>query len=147
MSEVPPILVSAIVCDRVIFDKITGSPSLISIIQDINAPRFPVRYWQLVFFCELTNGHGKTKTRVCLIDEGERDKVIFEQAGTVEFMDVKQTVMLAVNLQGIMFQHPGEYRFQLFCEGLLLGERRIQCRQVTKRGRSKGQDGWQGQQL
>jgi hypothetical protein len=133
MSDVPPILVSAIICDRVIFDKISGSPSLINIVQHINAPRFPLRYWQLVFFCELTNGHGKTKTRVCLIDEGENDKVIFEQSGTVEFMDVKQTVTLAVNLQGVMFQHPGEYRFQLFGEGNLLGERRIQCRHTPPR--------------
>jgi len=137
MSEVPPILVSAIICDRVIFDKLSGSPSLINIVQNINAPRFPVRYWQLVFFCELTNGHGKTKTRVCLIDEGESDKVIFQQSGTVEFMNVKQTVTLAVNLQGVVFQHPGEYRFQLFCEDHLLGERRIQCRHVPARGPSK----------
>ena len=35
MAEVPPILLSAVICDKVIFDKMTGSPSLISIIQNI----------------------------------------------------------------------------------------------------------------
>ena len=130
MAEVPPILLSAVICDKVIFDKMTGSPSLISIIQNINAPRYPVRYWQLVFFCELTNGHGTTNTKVRLVDEQEDEKVIFEQAGTVEFKDVKQIVTLAVNLQGMVFAHPGEYRFQLLAQEHLLGERRIICRLV-----------------
>jgi hypothetical protein len=39
-------------------------------------------------------------------------------------------VTLAMNLQGIVFPSPGEYRFQLFTGGYLLGERRIACRQI-----------------
>ena len=138
MTEVPPILLSAIICDRVIFDKISGSPSLINIIQNINAPKYPVRYWQLVFFCELTNGHSKTKTKVRLISAQE-DKVIFEREGTVEFKDVKQVVTLAVNLQGVVFPEPGEYHFQLFSEEHLLGERRIICRKVKLQSRGGSQ--------
>jgi len=130
MTEVPPIILSAIICDKVIFDKMSGSPSLINIIQNINAPRYPVRYWQLVFFCEMTNGHGTTNTKIRLIDEQQDDKMIFEQSGQVRFKDVKQIVTLAVNLQGVVFQHPGEYRFQLFSDEQLLGQRRIVCRKV-----------------
>jgi len=130
MSEVPPILLSAVICDKVIFDKMSGSPSLINIIQSINAPRYPVRYWQLVFFCEMTNGHGTTNTKIRLIDEQQEDKVIFEQSGEVEFKDVKQIVTLAVNLRGVVFHHPGEYRFEIFAGEHLLGQRRIVCRKV-----------------
>lgn len=133
MSEVPPILLSSVICERVIFDRITGSPSLIGIIQNINAPRFPVRFWQVVFFCEMTNGHGQTETKIRLVDEEQDDKAIFEQKGMVEFVNVQQTVTLAVNLQGLVFNHPGQFRFQLFCGEHLLGERRIECRQVTLR--------------
>ena len=43
MTEVPPILLSAVICDRVIFDKITGMASLINIVGNINAPKYPVR--------------------------------------------------------------------------------------------------------
>jgi len=130
MTEVLPLLLSAVICDKVIFDKMTGSPSLISIIQNINAPRYPVRYWQLVFFCELTNGHGRTNTKIKLVDDQEDEKVVFEQGGAVQFKDVKQIVTLAVNLHGVVFVHPGEYRFQLLAEDQLLGERRIVCRLV-----------------
>ena len=129
MAEVSPILLSAVICEKVIFDRITGMPSLINIIQNINAQKFPARHDQLHFFSELTNGHGNTNTRVRLIDSD--DKTIFEQQGVVEFKDVKDVVTLAVNLRGIVFPLPGEYRFQLYTQGTLLGERRISCRKVS----------------
>ena len=139
MAELAPMLLSAIICDRVIFDKITGMPSLINIIQNVNSPKFPVRHASLIFFCELTNGHGVTKSSVRLVDVQNDEKVLFEQHGNVEFKDVKQVVSLAVNLQGIVFQTPGEYRFQLFANDNLLGERRIICRQVDMPPQSKPQ--------
>lgn len=132
MAQVQPILLSAVTCNRVIFDKITGMASIIDIVQNINAPRFPVRCSQLVFFCEMTNGHGKTETRIRLISGEDEEKAIFEQTGAVEFKDVRQTVSLAINLQGIVFPEPGEYRFQLFTGGQLLGERRIVCRKLRQ---------------
>ncbi len=130
MGQVPPVLLSAIVCDRVIFDRLTGMPSLINILQTLNAPQFPVRTGQLVFFCELTNGHGKTETKVRIVDVGNNEQVVFEKSGTVEFKDVQQVLTLTMALQGVGFSHPGEYRFQLFAGDELLGERRVICRQV-----------------
>ncbi len=131
MSEVPPVLLSAVICDRVIFDRFTGMPSLINILQALNAPKFPVRTGQVVFFCELTNGHGKDKLKVRLVDAGQDEKVIFEKDGMVEFKDVRQVLTLAIGLQGVVFEHPGEYRFQLYAGEHLLGERRIVCRKIT----------------
>jgi len=131
MSEVTPILLSEMICDRVIFDRLSGMPSIINIIQTVNAPRYPVRHDQLIFFCEMTNGHGSTKIKIRLVDLGEQEKVIFEQAQPVDFKDVRQIVTVAINLMGIVFQHTGEYRFQLFANDTLLGERSIVCRQIT----------------
>ena len=138
MSSVPPILLSSVICDRVIFDKITGMPSLINIIQSINAPKYPIRNI-LVFFCELTNGHGPTQTTIRLIGSQE-DKVLFEQKGKVEFKDVQQIVTLAVNLQGVVFPEPGEYRFQLLTDNQLVGERRIICRKVKWPGKKNSEN-------
>jgi len=139
MAELAPMLLSAIICDRVIFDRITGMASLINIMQNINSPKFPVRHASLIFFCELTDGHGVTKTSVRLVDVQNDEKVLFEQHGNVEFKDVKQVVSLAVNLQGVVFEAPGEYRFQLFANEHLLGERRIICRQVKMPPQAKPQ--------
>ena len=130
MSEISPIVLSAVICDRVIFDKITGMPSLINIIQSLNAPQYPLRHSTIVFFCEMTNGHGVTKTKIRLVDVAENERIIFEQAGSVEFKDVKQILTLALNLQGVVFPRPGEYCFQLFTGDELIAERRIICRKV-----------------
>ena len=131
MTEVPPILLSAIICDRVIFDKLTGMPSIINIIQNINSPKYPLRTDHVIFFCEMTNGHGKTKTKIRIIDVQQEDKVIFEQVGSIEFKDVQQIVTLAVNLRGIVFGSPGEYVFQIFAGDHPLGERRVICRKFN----------------
>ena len=64
------------------------------------------------------------------MDVSDDEKVVFEKGGAVEFKDVKHVLSLAVALQGVVFPHPGEYRFQLFTDEKLLGERRIVCRQV-----------------
>ena len=130
MTDIQPILLSAITCNRVIFDKVSGMPSIIDIVQTIDAPRYPARHAQIVFFCEMTNGHGTTDVKISLVNTQDEEKVIFEREGKVRFENVKQIVTLAMNLQGIVFPSPGEYRFQLFGGGNLLGERRIACRQV-----------------
>jgi hypothetical protein len=131
MTEIQPILLSAITCGRVIFDKVSGMPSIIDIVQNINAQKYPARHPQIVFFCELTNGHGTTQIKIRLVDAQEEDKYIFEKEGAVQFKDVKQIVTLAMDLHGIVFPRPGEYRFQLFTGGSLLGERRIICRKIN----------------
>jgi hypothetical protein len=130
MTDIQPILLSAITCNRVIFDKVSGMPSIIDIVQTIDATRYPARHPQIVFFCELTNGHGTTDVKISLVNTQDEEKVVFERAGKVRFENVRQIVTLAMNLQGIVFPSPGEYRFQLFTGGYLLGERRIACRQI-----------------
>ena len=128
MSEIQPILLSAIVSNRVIFDKVSTMPSIIDILQAIAASEYPARHPQMVFFCELTNGHGTTKTTIKLVDND--DKIIFQQSGEVVFKDVKQILSLTINLQGVVFPKPGEYRFQIFTNDQLLGERRIVCKKI-----------------
>ncbi len=106
-------------------------PSVINIIQTINAPKYPVRHNQLIFFCEMTNGHGDTRVKIRLVDLENQDKIIFEQGQQVNFKDVRQIVTVAINLMGIVFQHLGEYRFQLFANDTLLGERSVVCKQIA----------------
>ncbi|MBN1804140.1 MAG: hypothetical protein JW837_02705 [Sedimentisphaerales bacterium] len=130
MTEIQPILLSAITCGRVIFDKVSGMPSIIDIVQTINAHQFPARHPQIVFYCELTNGHGTTKVKIRIVDAQEEEKSIFEKEGKVQFNNVKQIVTLAMDLHGLVLPGPGEYRFQIFAGGFLLGERRIICRKI-----------------
>jgi len=129
----PPVLLSAIICDRVIFDNITRMPSIICVLETISAPRYPARHGRLAFFCELTNGHGKAQITARLVDVQQQDKIIFEQTVVGEFADVKQVVALTFGVEGLIFPHPGEYRFQIYAGTDFLGDRRIICRQIELR--------------
>jgi hypothetical protein len=126
----PPLLLSAIVCDRVILDRLTGMPSIIGVLQTISAVKYPARHARLAFFCELTNGHGKAKITTKLVDVQQEDQALLEQTVQGEFVDVKQVVALQFGFEGIVFPHPGEYRFQIYAGANLLGERRIICREM-----------------
>ena len=130
-KEIPtPLLLSAIVCDRVIMDSITQTPSIIGILQTISAPKYPARHSRLTFFCELTNGHGKTQMTIRLVDVQQQDKTMFEQTVEQEFPDVRHVAGLTFGIEGMIFPHSGEYRFQIYAGINLLGERRIICRQI-----------------
>ena len=126
----PPVLLSVIICDLVIIDRITDKPSIIGAFETISAPKYPARHPRLVFFCQLTNGHGKTKITVKLVDVQQEDKTLFE--GTIEqkFRDVREVANLTFDIGGMVFPHSGEYRFQIYAGTEFLGERRIVCRQI-----------------
>ena len=126
----PPVLLSVIICDLVIIDRISDKPSIIGAFETISAPKYPARHPRLVFFCQLTNGHGKTRITVKLVDVQQEDKTLFE--GTIEqkFRDVREVANLTFDIGGMVFPHPGEYRFQIYAGTEFLGERRIVCRQI-----------------
>jgi len=126
----PPILLSVIICDMVIIDRITDKPSIIGAFATISAPKYPARHPRLTLFCEMTNGHGKANITVRLVDVQQEDKTIFK--GTIEqnFKDVREVTSLTFDISGIVFPHVGEYRFQIYAGPEFLGERRIVCRQI-----------------
>jgi hypothetical protein len=129
-STPPPVLLSAIICDRVIIDKRTNQPSIIGAFETVNAFKYPARHSRLAFFCQLTNGHGKVFITIRLVDVQDEEKSLFEQKIEHEFTDVRRVDNLTFNIEGIPFPHPGEYRFQIFAGTTLLSERRIICREI-----------------
>ena len=126
----PPVLLSVIICDRVIIDRINNQPSIIGAFETISAPAYPARHARLAFFCQLTNGRSKTKVSIKLIDVEEKDKPLFQGSVDQEFSDIRQVANVTFDIIGIVFPHPGEYRFQIYAGTEFLGERRIICRQI-----------------
>ena len=129
----PPVLLTAIVCERVIFDRLGGRPSLIDVLQVISFPKYPARQARLTLFCEMTNGHGEVSVVIRLVDVKQDEKVLLEQNVKTKFIDVRQVVGLCYGFEGVVFQQPGEYRFQIYAGANLLGERRIICRESKKK--------------
>lgn len=101
----PPVLLSVIICDRVIIDHITGQSSIIGTLETISAPAYPARHTQLAFFCQLTNGRGKTKIGIKLVDVEKEDEPLFQNTIEKEFKDVRQVANLTFAFGGIVFPH------------------------------------------
>lgn len=131
MAGVPPIILAIQVCDSVILDQRTGRASVLNIFETINAPKYPATHHSMTFFCELTNGHGKVDINVKLVDVQEDDKTIAEVKSEVVFANVKQICRCILTFGGVTFPKKGEYRFQLFLNGELLGERRLVCNVIA----------------
>ncbi len=132
-DQLTPILLSLQVCEKVILDHFTRQASVIGLIEVINAAAFPVRHPFMTIFAELTNGHGEQEVRTAIVDVQDGDKAIYEQRGKIMFKDVQQIGRYVNQLQGIVFPHTGEYRAQLWCGEMLMGERRFLLRAVKPR--------------
>lgn len=132
-----PILLSVVICDQVIIDSISKRNSLIGIFETISAPSYPARHARLCFFCEMTNGRGNVEVMLKLVDVDNEDKMMMEQKTTIPFEDVHQVKSMIYDLNGIVFPHQGEYRFQVYAGTEFLGERRIICRTVDTGGKNE----------
>lgn len=126
----PPLLLSAIICEQVIADIRSKLPSIINAFEILSAQKYPARHHRLAFFCQLTNGRGKTKITINLVDIEKEDEPIFQTTVSGNFTDIRQVVNLTFDIGGIVFPQPGEYRFQISVGTVLLGERRIICRKI-----------------
>jgi hypothetical protein len=127
MTQIPPVALSTIICDRVLFDAPTKTSSIIGIIDRIFAPQYPIRFPRLFFFAEMTNGHDVTELEVRLVDVQNDEKIIIQKKATVKFPDVKSIVSVVMAFEGLTFSRPGEYCFQLFAAGQILTTRRLTC--------------------
>lgn len=127
----PPDVLSLIVCDQIITDRLTGKQSLIGMFSNVHAWRFPASHPQLCVFAALTEGYGQTELVIRIVDADEARSPIVEGKGTVDFKDPRAIANLALQFHGLTFPEPGEYRVQLYSQGTLLREARMQLTKVN----------------
>ncbi len=120
----PPVLLAILVCDTVIEDRDTNKKSLIGLFDRITAEGVPVQHPSLNLFISLTNGHGVAEGALRVI-KSDTDEALTELSGPIEFPDPMTVVEMVFVLRDLVFPEEGEYRFQFFCNDVLLGERRF----------------------
>ena len=124
-----PDVLSLLVCDQILIDRLTGKTSLIGMFSTIGAPQYPVRHPQLCVFASLTDGRGKTNLRIRLVSVDE-DDILGQADMEVDFKDPRTVFEIALAVGNVTFPKPGEYRLQLFADSSLLTERRIVVVQI-----------------
>ncbi len=137
----PPEVVSLIVCDQIITDRITGKQSIIGIFSRVHAMKFPVVHPLLSVFVGLTGGRGKVELTTRIVDSNEERKPIVQGKGLVQFRNPRDIAYLALQFHGLRFPVPGEYRVQLWTGQTLLREARLDLALAKRRPRPEGPGG------
>ena len=127
-----PDVLSLLVCDQILIDRLTGKTSLIGMFSTIGAPRYPVRHPQLCVFASLTDGRGKTPLELAIVDAEDARPPIVSGTATVEFKDPRAVACLNLHFNGLVFPEPGGYRVQLKCHGELLREARLDLSKIRR---------------
>jgi hypothetical protein len=128
MSDRPsiatPTLVSLLICDQVIDDRLSNKKSAIGLFNAVLVPSVPTRIHQLAVMATLTEIRGRTPLRLRLVRD-EDNEVLMQTRGHVEAPDPLAMVDLVFAMQGIPVAKAGQYAFELLSESELLGRRRF----------------------
>lgn len=139
-KPVPDVL-SLVVCDQIITDRLTGKQSLIGMFAKVHALRFPASHPQLSVYVALTEGYGQIDLVIRIVDTNDERPPIVEGKGKVHFKNPRAIANLALQFHGLTFPKPGEYRVQLYANGQLLREARLQLIQVERRRKPPDSNG------
>ena len=128
-----PDVLSLIVCDQIITDRLTGKQSLIGMFAKIHAQGFPAAHPQLCVFVTMTEAYGETEFRIRIVDADDARPPIVEGRGKVKFKDPRAIANLSLQFHGLTFPQAGSYRVQLWSDGTLLREARLELIQLRRR--------------
>lgn len=136
-----PDVLSMIVCDQIITDRMTGKQSLIGMFSRVHARGFPASHPQLCVYVALTEGYGETEFTIRIVDTNDERPPIVEGKGKVRFQNPRAIANLALQFHGLTFPASGEYRVQLWSAGELLREARLELMHVKPRPPKKAGSG------
>ena len=118
-----PTLVAILACDLVIRDEMTHNVSLVGIFNTIQAVEFPTIHARMHVFVSLTDGRGVCDGKLCLVDR-ETEQICSETQGQIQFPpDGRAVVDMNFELRNIPFEEPGNYAFDFYVQGELIGSR------------------------
>jgi len=122
-----PSLISFLVCDQVIDDKLSNKKSAIGIFNTILVPNLPAMIHRMAILASLTEISGRVELELRLVRDSD-NTVVFSGKGSVDAPDPLATVDLLFAMQGIQIPEGGQYAFELLGRGEILGRRRFQVR-------------------
>lgn len=126
-----PIPLSMILCDTIIEDKKTNKKSLIGMFSTVTTLKVPCVLGRFSVFISLTEGIGEYQCALRCLYANDHS-LIGETKGKVSFKDRREVVEVTLDVNGVSFPQYGDYRFDLYCEDVLLISRKITIVQPPK---------------
>src|SRR5438105_13651672 len=87
-----PYPLAMIICDFIWRDPFNGKATIIGTFSSIAATQFPAVHPIISVFLALTDGRGKTKIKLCLVDVDEQHEPIFQGENEVDFIDPRAII-------------------------------------------------------
>jgi hypothetical protein len=123
-SAAAPTLVSLLICDQVIDDKLTNKKSAIGIFNTIIVPGVPATINQVAILASLTEIAGRTELELRFVRDTD-NAIIFSGKGAVEAPTPLAVVDLVFAMHGVRVPEAGQYAFEIVASGEILGRRRF----------------------
>ena len=127
-----PTLVSLLVCDQIIDDKITNKKSAIGLFNMILVPKVPTIIQQMSVLASLTEIESRAVLELRLVRDADNE-ILFQTHGPIEAPTPLVTVDLVFNLHGVRIATAGQYAFEMLCAEEMLGRRRFQVHERPPR--------------
>jgi hypothetical protein len=124
-STAAPTLVSFLICDQVIDDKLSNKKSAIGIFNTILVPKVPAMIHQMAILASVTEIAGRVELEIRLMRDTD-NAVLFSGKGHVEAPNPLAIVDLLFAMQGVKIPAAGQYAFEILSGAELLGRRRFQ---------------------
>ena len=128
-SPVAPVVLTLLLCEKVIVDARTEQYSLVGLVSNVNASKFPVRSPNLCIFTEVTGGHGVTALTVRIVDVDEEREPVVKLDLKLSLENPLAVTQFVFGMPPLVFPEPGDYRLQAICEGTRLLEKRLILRE------------------
>jgi hypothetical protein len=128
-----PIVIGLLLCDRVIVDRDTNSPSAIGIFTGLAVEHFPSDSQRFSVLSVLTDaqGDGRCRLAVYRLDEHWlRQEEIYATEHMLRFPDRFAVVNFHLRLRTIRFPVSGSYEFVLFVDADEIAHRRVRVYQA-----------------
>src|SRR5262245_30024033 len=124
-SPALPVLVSLIICDQVIDDRLTNKKSAIGLFNAILASTLPARAQHITVMATLTEVFSRTPLELRLVRDSD-NAVLLASHGHVDAPTPLAMIDLVFSMQGVVLPAVGQYAFELLAHGEPLGRRRFQ---------------------
>jgi hypothetical protein len=118
-SNIPPLLVAALVCDVAAIDPSSRKPTLVGVFDRLQVRRFPASRSMTVYF-KVTDAEGLYEMRVKFVRVGN-EQGLAEAMGEIRAEDRLSSYGMTVPFPPLPFESPGPYEFQIWLNEMYLG--------------------------
>ncbi len=122
-----PVAKSIYLCDRVALNAANRSLDFGDVFNEVRAPggSFPHTLARMCVFAQFEDGFGDAEFRVVVLSAATGQVAFYSPVYLVPFTSRLAVVSVNVRLTNCPFPAAGEYWVELYCDGVLVGDRAL----------------------